>query len=150
MKIALFRSNQQFCSFLGNTWTLVCTQGPCACVGVWANMWLTVITLFSIISMHLRKEPYNSPGKWLHDWISYPSNRSKQIIETHTAYILLAVHNTHFQSLNEKQHTYSFTESSFVVCEHGELMNVVFHLNFVCRRYKSVWVSSICLDKLLG
>ena len=46
----------------------------------------------------------NSPEKWLHNWICYPSNRSKQIQETHTAYSACTQYTR--QSLNEKQHTW--------------------------------------------
>ena len=45
-----------------------------------------------------------SPEKWLHNWIYYPSNRSKQIQETHTAYSAGTQYTR--QSLNEKQHTW--------------------------------------------
>ena len=41
-----------------------------------------------------------SLGKWLHDWISYSNNWSKETQETHTAY------STSTQYLNEKQHTW--------------------------------------------
>ena len=44
------------------------------------------------------------PEKWLHNWIYYPSNRSKQIQETHTAYSAGTQYTR--QSLNEKQHTW--------------------------------------------
>ena len=49
------------------------------------------------------EHPY-SPEKWLHNWICYPSNRSKQIQETHTAYSPGTQYTR--QSLNEKQHTW--------------------------------------------
>ena len=42
--------------------------------------------------------------KWLHNWTCYPSNRSKQFQETHTAYIAGTQYTR--QSLYEKQHTW--------------------------------------------
>ena len=50
------------------------------------------------------KTSAHSPGKWLHNWISYPSNRSKQMQETHTTYYSASTKYTR-QSLNKKQHT---------------------------------------------
>ena len=45
-----------------------------------------------------------SPEKWLHNRIYCPSNRSKQIKETHTAYSAGTQYT--LQSLNEKQRTW--------------------------------------------
>ena len=56
------------------------------------------------------------PEKLLHNWIYYPSNRSKQTRETHTGDSA----GTQFtrQSLNEKQHTYVASEiGQQLVCE---------------------------------
>ena len=76
----------------------------------------------------------NSPKKWLHNRICCPSNWSKQIQETHTAYSSGTQYTR--QSLNEKQHTW-LNRQTVIVCE---AMYVIFHLNFaayiVCRRYK--------------
>ena len=76
----------------------------------------------------------NSLEKWLHNRIYCPSNRSKQIQETHKAYSDGTQYTR--QSLNEKQHTWLYRQR-VIVCE---AMNVVFHSNFaayiVCRRYK--------------
>ena len=62
-----------------------------------------------------------------------PSNRSKQIKETHTAYSAGTKYTR--QSLNEKQHTW--LKQRVIGCE---AMYAVFHSNFaayiVCRRYK--------------
>ena len=73
---------------------------------------------------------HNSLGKWLHNWIIYPSNRSKQIQETHMA--CSGGKQYKLQSLNEKQE-----KQTSYVCE---AMYVVFHSNFaayiVCHRYK--------------
>ena len=75
-----------------------------------------------------------SPEKWLYNGICYPSNRSKQIQETHMAYSA----GTQFtrQSLNETQQTWLHRQQ-VIVCE---VMYAVFHSNFaayiVCRRYK--------------
>ena len=46
----------------------------------------------------------NSPEKLCHNRICCPSNRSKQVQETHTAYIADTQYTR--QSLNEKQHTW--------------------------------------------
>ena len=46
----------------------------------------------------------NSPEKWLHNRIYYPSNRSKQIQATHTGHSASSQYTR--QSLNEKQHTW--------------------------------------------
>ena len=46
----------------------------------------------------------NTPEKWLHNRIYCPSNRSKQITETHTAYSAGTQYTR--QSLNENQHTW--------------------------------------------
>ena len=46
----------------------------------------------------------NSPEKWLHNRIYCPSNRSKQIQETHTGHSASSQYTR--QSLNEKQHTW--------------------------------------------
>ena len=91
-----------------------------------------------------------SPEKWLHNRIYCPSNRSKQIQKTHTAYSAGTQYTR--QSLNEKQRTWlhrhnirgrvwmknnihGFTDRRVIGCE---AMYVVFHLNFaayiVCRR----------------
>ena len=85
----------------------------------------------------------NSPEKWLHNRICCPSDRSKQIQETHTAYSAGTQYTR--QSLNEEQHTW-LRGWLLSVCE---AMYVVFHSNLatfiVCRRYKpceflgSVW-----------
>ena len=45
-----------------------------------------------------------SPGKLCHNRICCPSNRSKQVQETHTAYIADTQYTR--QSWNEKQHTW--------------------------------------------
>ena len=45
----------------------------------------------------------NLPERWLHNWISYPNNWSKQIQETRTAY---SANTQTRQSLNEKQRTW--------------------------------------------
>ena len=47
---------------------------------------------------------HNSPEKLCHNRICCPSNRSKQVQETHTAYIADTQYTR--QSLNEKQHTW--------------------------------------------
>ena len=76
----------------------------------------------------------NSPEKWLHNRIYCPSNRSKQIQETHMAYSTSTQYTR--QSLNDKQRTWLHRRQLFVC----EAMYVVFHSNFaayvVCRRYK--------------
>ena len=63
-----------------------------------------------------------------------PSNRSKQIKETHTANSTSTQYTR--QSLNEKQHTWLHKQKA-IGCE---AMYVVFHSNFaayiVCRRFK--------------
>ena len=48
--------------------------------------------------------PCHSPEKLCHNRIFCPSNRSKQVQETHTAYIADTQYTR--QSLNEKQHTW--------------------------------------------
>ena len=77
-------------------------------------------------------KPY-SPEKWLYNRIYCPSNRSKQIKETHTAYSAGTQYTR--QSLNEKQHTWLHRQTLIGY----EAMYVVFHSNFaayiVCRRY---------------
>ena len=86
-----------------------------------------------------------SPEKWLHNWICHPSNRSKQIQETHTAYS--ADTQPTRQSLNGRQHTRLHRQLTCCLA-----MYVVFHSNFaaciVYRRYKPceflefVWTDS--------
>ena len=76
-----------------------------------------------------------SPEKWLYNRIYCPSNRSKQIKETHTAYSAGTQYTR--QSLNEKQHTW-FNRQTVIGCE---AMYVVLHSNFaafiVSQRYKT-------------
>ena len=56
-----------------------------------------------------------SPEKLCHNRICCPSNRSKQVQETHTAYIADTQYT--LQSLNEKQHTYMASQTmSRVAC----------------------------------
>ena len=50
------------------------------------------------------EQAYYSPEKWLYNRVYCPSNRSKQIQETHTAYSAGTQYTR--QSLNEKQHTW--------------------------------------------
>ena len=75
-----------------------------------------------------------SPEKWLHNWICYPSNRSKQIQETQMAYSAGTQYTR--QSFNKSQHTWLHWQQD-IVCE---AMYAVCHSNFaayiVCRRYK--------------
>ena len=75
-----------------------------------------------------------SPEKWLYNRIYCPSNRSKQIKETHIAYSAGTQYTR--QSLNEKQHTWLHRQT-VISCE---AMYVIFHSNFavfiVCQRYK--------------
>ena len=75
-----------------------------------------------------------SPEKLLYNRIYCPSNRSKQIKETHMAYS--ASTQCTRQSLNEKQCTWLHRQR-VISCE---AMYVVFHSNFttyiVCQRYK--------------
>ena len=72
----------------------------------------------------------NSPGKWLYNWICCPSNRSKQIQETHTAYSAGTQYTRHCWSLNETRHTWQLTwlhRQDVIVCE---AMYAVDHSNF--------------------
>ena len=89
---------------------------------------LDLIVIIAIMEIYS-----NSPEKWLHNWICYPSNRSKQIRETHTADSAGTQYTR--QSLNEKQHTWKDDLLSVKPC-----MYVVFHSNFaayiVCRCYQ--------------
>ena len=75
-----------------------------------------------------------SPEKWLYNKIYCPSNRSKQIKETHTAYGAGTQYTR--QSLNEKQHTWLHRQT-VIDCE---AMYAVLHSNFaafiVRQRYK--------------
>ena len=76
-----------------------------------------------------------SPEKWLYNRIYCPSNRSKQIKETHTAYGAGTQYTR--QSLM-KNNIHDFTARQTVIgCE---AMYVVFHSNFaasiVCQCYK--------------
>ena len=77
--------------------------------------------------------PY-SPEKWLYNRMYCPSNRFKQIQETHMAYSVGTQYTR--QSLNEKQHTW-LHKQTVIVCE---AMYVVFHSNFaayiVCQSHK--------------
>ena len=54
--------------------------------------------------LHELKNLPNSPEKLCHNRICCPSNRSKQVQETHTAYIADTQYTR--QSLNEKQHAW--------------------------------------------
>ena len=89
-----------------------------------------------------------SPEKWLHNWICHPSNRSKQIQESHTAYS--ADTQPTRQSLNVRQHTRLHRQLTCCLWSH------VCCFSFkLCRVYcvpalEAVWVSWICLDRLLG
>ena len=73
--------------------------------------------------------------KWLYNRIYCPSNRSKQIKETHTAYGPDTQYTR--QSLNENQNTW-LHRRTVIGCE---AMYVLFHSNFaafnVCQRYES-------------
>ena len=62
-----------------------------------------ICCVYSLQKLHLTlySKAY-SLEKWLHNWICYPSNRSKQIRETHTADSAGTQYTR--QSLNEKQH----------------------------------------------
>ena len=60
--------------------------------------------LFSCHVTYYRYNRVNSPEKLCHNRICCPSNRSKQVQETHTAYIADTQYTR--QSLNEKQHTW--------------------------------------------
>ena len=75
-----------------------------------------------------------SPEKWLYNRIYWPSNRFKQIKETHTAYSAGTQYTR--LSLNEKQHTWPHRRR-VIGCE---AMYAVFHSNFaayiVCQGYK--------------
>ena len=55
----------------------------------------------------------NSPEEWLHNKISYPSNRSKQILETHRAYSAGTQYTR--QSLNEKTHTHKLLSVNLIM-----------------------------------
>ena len=82
------------------------------CRGYFWNLWscmYTPIYLNTPYPLDWSRVQYRgiylySPEKWLHNWICYPSNRSKQIQETHTAYSAGTQYTR--QSLNEKQHTW--------------------------------------------
>ena len=65
-----------------------------------------------------------SPEKWLHNRIFCPSNRSKQIQETHTACSAGTQYTR--RSLNEKRHTWLHRQIT-IVCE---AMYAAFHSNF--------------------
>ena len=71
-----------------------------------------VLSKFNVTALFLLL--LNSQEKWLHNWISYPSNRSKQILDTHAAYSAGTQYQR--QSLNEKQHTW-LQRQKLVVCE---------------------------------
>ena len=69
--------------------------------GDFASWWLTrTASILNWTTQHY------SPEKWLHNRIYCPSNRSKQIKETHTAYSTGTQYTR--QSLNEKQHTWFY------------------------------------------
>ena len=76
----------------------------------------------------------NSSEKWLHNGICYPSNRSKQIKETHMVYSAGTQYMR--QSFNESQQHWLHKQQD-IVCE---AMYAVFHSNFaayiVCQHYK--------------
>ena len=81
---------------------------------------------------------YYSPEKWLYNWIYHPSNRSKQIQETHTAYG--ADTQCTRQSLNGRRYTWLHRQLT-VVCE---AMYVVFHSNF------AAYIVILCTGAIRG
>ena len=85
---------------------------------------------FDILNLFWRKTQFwpifqcraYSPEKLCHNRICCPSNRSKQVQETHTAYIADTQYTR--QSLNEKQHTCTSQTVSRVACRwEGESVN---------------------------
>ena len=98
--------------------------------------WLTSLNwkYRKINKWYTNKIAVNSPEKWLYNKIYCPSNRSKQIKETHTAYGAGTQYTR--QSLNEKQHTWLHRQT-VIDCE---AMYAVLHSNFaafiVRQRYK--------------
>ena len=103
--------------------------------GCIATVALNIILLHDVITLPVNSlATFNSPKKWLCNGICYPSNRSKQIQETHMAYSTGTQYTR--QSLNETQHTWLHRQQ-VIVCE---VKYTVFHSNFaayiVCRRYK--------------
>ena len=102
-------------------------QGPCEAYSQLSYI-QSLVWIAAVIAHHY------SPEKWLYNRIYCPSNRSKQIKETHTAYGAGTQYTR--QSLNEKQHTWLYRQT-VVGCE---AMYVVFHSNFaafiVCQCYE--------------